>query len=129
MAWTFIQIVDVYAGCANSRAAPDETPVIRLLFRLGFWALVAGTVVPSVRYFDVFGEGFNAQAAGVAMKRAYQDISTLCTRNPSFCRVTNEMTTAALEEGKARLLIAYQGVRTQFDAPERKATTRGVSKD
>jgi hypothetical protein len=129
MPWTFIQIVAVYAVCANACVAPDETPVIRLLFRLGFWALVAGTVVPSVRYFDVFADGFDAQAAGVAMKRAYQDISTLCRRNPSFCRVTNEMTTAALEEGKARLLIAYQGVRTQFDAPGRRATTTGAAKD
>lgn len=102
--------------------------MIRLLLRFGFWALLVTVFLPGLKHADVFSEGVNAATLGRVAQLAYADLANLCTRNPAFCQTAKTATADALEKAKSGMLAAYEGVRTQYDEPDRDTITASIRK-
>jgi Family of unknown function (DUF5330) len=102
--------------------------MIRLLFRFGFWALLLTAVLPGLKHADVFKDGVNAGSLTSAAQLSIADFAAFCTRNPSACETGMTVASSMAEEAKAAALTAYQGVRTQFDRPDRSTVTSGIAK-
>ena len=102
--------------------------MVRLLLRFGFWAFLVTAVLPGLKHADVLKEGINPDTLGRVAQLAYADLANLCTRNPAFCQTAKAATADALETAKSGMLAAYQGVRTQYDEPDRDTITASIRK-
>ena len=99
------------------------------MLRLGFWAVLATALLPGLKHADVFKSGVNADTLGQAFELTMADLATVCVRNPSACEAGKLGASMAVDQAKAGVLAAYQGIRTQFDEPDGALKTGGIQKD
>lgn len=102
--------------------------MIRLLLRFGFWAFLVTAALPGLKHADVFKNGINPATLNQAMQLSISDFANFCSRNPTVCQTGATVASNAMEQAKAGALTAYQGVRTQFDNPDRLTTTGAIRK-
>ncbi len=106
-----------------------DAGLIRLFLRFGFWTLLVTAVLPGLKHADVFKDGVNADTLSRALELSMVDFANFCARNPSVCQTGKSVAANALEQAKTGVLTAYQGVRTQFDEPDRETITSGIRKE
>ena len=85
--------------------------------------------LPGLKHADVFKDGVNAVTLQRAAQLSLADLASICERNPSICEAAQSAASIAIVQAKSGLLLAYHGIRLQYDAPDRETPTAGISKE
>lgn len=102
--------------------------MVRMFVRFGFWAALVTVALPGLKHADVFKNGVNSQTLSLAAQLAYNDLVSFCPRNPTVCRTGQSIAADTLKTAKTAALAAYQGIRTQYDEPDRDTVTASIRK-
>jgi hypothetical protein len=100
--------------------------MIRLVLRLAFWGCLLVAVLPGTRKSGVYDGTLSLAKAGDAVHATLLDLSNFCSRNGGTCETGLAAFADASALAKASMLTAYQGVRGQYDEPDRTTMTGSV---
>jgi Family of unknown function (DUF5330) len=100
--------------------------MIRFVFRLIFWGCLIVAVLPGARKSGVYDGELGLETVVLAAQATLLDLSNFCSRNGGVCQTGIAAFSEASATAKESLLTAYQGVRGQYDEPDRQTVTSSI---
>jgi Family of unknown function (DUF5330) len=100
--------------------------MIRFVMRLTFWGCLIVAVLPGARKSGVYNGDLGVETVANAVHATILDLSNFCSRNDGVCETGLVAFTNASATAKESLLAAYQGVRGQYDEPDRQTITSSI---
>lgn len=100
--------------------------MIRFVLRLTFWGCLIVAVLPGARKSGVYNGDLGLGTVVLAAQATLLDLSNFCTRNGGVCQTGVAAFLEASATAKESLLTAYQGVRGQYDEPDRQTITSSI---
>jgi hypothetical protein len=93
-----------------------------------FWACLVVAVLPSARNSGVYDSDLGPGTIIAAFQATALDLSNFCARNAKACDTGLAALKEASTTAKTSLLAAYDGVRDQYEEPDRETMTGSVKK-
>ncbi len=100
--------------------------MIRFMLRLTFWGCLIVAVLPGARKSGAFEGELGIGTIGQALQATIADLSNFCARNSNACQTGATVIAEASATAKDSLLAAYQGIRGQYDEPDRETMTGSI---
>ena len=100
--------------------------MIRFALRLTFWGCLLVAVLPGARSSGVYNGDLGIGTVTQAIQATLLDLSNFCSRNGGVCETGIVAFKEASATAKKSLLTAYQGVKGQYDEPDRQTITSSI---
>jgi Family of unknown function (DUF5330) len=100
--------------------------MIRFALRLTFWGCLIVAVLPGARKSGVYNGDLGLETVVHAAQATLLDLTNFCARNGGVCQTGVAAFSEASATAKESLLSAYQGVRDQYNEPDRQTITSSI---